>query len=72
MSIDRPPVLRMLWRLRRAPRAVPTPLRYYVRSRATFLPTLLMEAGLAVAGGAPFDLKLLAEMRTSSLVGCPW
>jgi hypothetical protein len=31
-----------------------------------------MEGGAFAARSVPLDLKLLSEMRTASLIGCPW
>ena len=51
---------------------IPTAWRILARRPTALGGVLAMEGGMFAARSAPFDLKLLAEMRTASLVGCPW
>lgn len=61
-------VLRMRGRLLRVPAA----WRILARRPQVLAGVVGMENALFAARSAPLDLKLLAEMRTASLVGCPW
>jgi hypothetical protein len=60
--------LRMRGRLLR----VPTTWRILARRPQVLAGVLGMEGGLFAARSAPLDFKMLAEMRTASLIGCPW
>lgn len=56
---------------RRGPN-IPAPYRAAWRHKPTFFGKLAMERWVAVGRSVPVDLKLLAELRASSLVGCVW
>ena len=56
---------------RRGP-TIPAPYRAAWRHKPTLLGKLAMERWVAVSRSVPIDLKLLASLRASSLVGCLW
>lgn len=57
--------------LRRGP-VVPAPYRAAWIHKPTLFGKLAMERWVAMGRSVPEDLKLLAGLRASSLVGCLW
>ncbi len=57
--------------LRRGP-LLPAPYRVARRHLPTLLGKLAMERWVAVSRSVPADLKALASLRASTLVGCLW
>ena len=57
--------------LRRGP-AVPAPYRQAWRHKPTFFGKLAMERWVAMSRSLPAELRILAELRAGSLVGCVW
>ncbi|HEX2038982.1 MAG TPA: hypothetical protein VHF47_04520 [Acidimicrobiales bacterium] len=64
--------LRVAVRLRGKLLRVPTTWRILARRPQVLAGLFAMEGGLFAARSVPLDLKMLAEMRTASLIGCPW
>jgi hypothetical protein len=56
---------------RRGP-LIPAPYRRAWRHKPTFFGKLAMERWIMMGRAMPLDLKLLASLRASSLVGCLW
>ncbi len=52
--------------------AVPAPYKAAWHHRPSFFGKLAMERWIACSRSVPLDLKQLAELRASSLVGCLW
>ena len=65
------PTLAALRVLRRGP-AMPGPYRTAARHKPTLLGKLAMERWVALSRSVPDDLKALAQLRASALVGCVW
>lgn len=57
--------------MRRGP-ALPAPYKIALRHKPTFFGKLAMERWVAMSGSVPADLKVLAQLRASTLVGCVW
>ena len=57
--------------LRRGP-VIPAPYRQAWRHKPTFFGKLAMERWVAVGRSIPPNLRILAELRAGSLVGCVW
>ena len=57
--------------LRRGP-LLPAPYRAAFKHKPTFFGKLAMERWLSFGRAVPFDLKVLAQLRASSLIGCLW
>lgn len=57
--------------LRRGP-TMPGPYAKAAIHRPTLLGKLAMERWISFSRSMPADLKALAQMRASSLVGCVW
>lgn len=51
---------------------MPGPYRTALRHKPTFFGKLAMETWVGAGRAAPQDLKTLAQLRTSSLIGCLW
>ncbi len=56
---------------RRGP-TIPAPYRAAWNHKPTFFGKLAMERWVAIGRSVPMDLKMLAQLRSSSLVGCVW
>lgn len=56
---------------RRGP-TVPAPYRAAWHHKPTFFGKLAMERWVGLSRSVPIDLKMLASLRASSLVGCLW
>lgn len=61
----------MLSVMRRGP-MVPAPVRRSWRHKPTFFGKLAMERWVGMGRSVPMELKLLAQLRTSTMVGCHW
>ena len=57
--------------LRRGP-TMPAPYRTAARHKPTLLGKLAMERWVGLSRSVPFDLKVIAQLRTSTLAGCVW
>ena len=57
--------------IRRGP-VMPAPYRIAARHKPTLLGKLAMERWVGLSRSVPFDLKVIAQLRTSTLVGCVW
>lgn len=57
--------------LRRGP-TVPGPYRQAWRHKPTFFGKMAMERWVGLSRSVPDDLKTLAQLRASSLIGCMW
>lgn len=57
--------------MKRGP-VMPAPYRTASRHKPTLFGKLAMERWIATGRSLPKDLKTLAELRASSLVGCVW
>lgn len=51
---------------------MPAPYRAALRHKPTFFGKMAMERWLSFSRATPMNLKLLAQLRASSLVGCVW
>ena len=65
------PTLAAIRVLRRGP-AMPGPYRTAWRHKPTFLGKMAMERWVAASWSVPVDLKALAQLRASAMVGCVW
>ena len=52
--------------------AVTGPLRASWRHKPTFFGKMAMERWIALGRAMPIDLKTLASLRASAMVGCVW
>ncbi len=52
--------------------SIPAPYRAAWRHKPTFFGKLAMERWTSMGRSVPVDLKMLAGLRASSLVGCLW
>lgn len=57
--------------LRRGP-AMPGPYRQAMVHKPTLFGKLSMETWIGLSRSVPDDLKTLAQLRASSLIGCMW
>ena len=57
--------------LRRGP-VIPGPYRQALRHKPSAFGKLTMEMWVSVSRSVPDDLKSLASLRASSLIGCMW
>lgn len=65
------PVVAAVRVLRRGP-VMPAPYKAAWRHKPTFFGKMAMERWLSFGRATPMDLKLLAQLRAGSLVGCLW
>ncbi len=66
------PLVNALLRTGRRGPKIPAPYGAAWRHKPTFFGKLAMERWVALGRSVPIDLKLLASLRASSLVGCLW
>lgn len=62
---------KLLGVMRRGP-VMPGPYRIALVHKPTLLGKLAMERWVLFSRSVPTDLKVLAQLRTSTLVGCLW
>lgn len=67
-----PGLIRALVRTGRKGPAVPAPYKAAWKHKPTFFGKLAMERWVACGRSLPTEVKLMAELRAASMVGCVW
>ncbi len=57
--------------MRRGP-TVPVPVRISMAHKPTFIGKLNMERWISFSGSVSDELKAIAQLRASSMIGCVW